>query len=195
VLWVPGKLPLSYVLSDNLPLHLIYLILSKYYTKSAKNAPRYIPSFVGVNRKPYSSLYSRTWTRFLWSARVVFARNCHPGWKWYNLDARPLWCFMSKREKGISFRCHRGDSLFGSSIQKKLFASDVYYTASRLRYIRCSSQLQVNSIKKPYGCSLQRVAAALTNTIRYDTRCYFNVRSKADMNRLNLPHGDDNWKL
>jgi len=29
-------------------------------------------------------------------------------------------------------------------------------------------------------------------SIRYDTRCYFNVRSKADMNRLNLPHGDDN---
>jgi len=30
------------------------------------------------------------------------------------------------------------------------------------------------------------------DTIGYDTRCYFNVRSKADMNRLNLPHGDDN---
>jgi len=29
-------------------------------------------------------------------------------------------------------------------------------------------------------------------TIRYDTRRYFNVRSKADMNRLNLPHGDYN---
>jgi len=28
--------------------------------------------------------------------------------------------------------------------------------------------------------------------IRYDTRCYFNVRSKADMSRLNLPHGNDN---
>jgi len=25
---------------------------------------------------------------------------------------------------------------------------------------------------------------------RYDTRCYFNVRSKADMNQLNLPHGN-----
>jgi len=25
----------------------------------------------------------------------------------------------------------------------------------------------------------------------YDTRCYFNVRSKADMSRLNLPHGND----
>ena len=28
--------------------------------------------------------------------------------------------------------------------------------------------------------------------IRYDTRCYFNVCSKADMSQLNLPHGDDN---
>ena len=29
-------------------------------------------------------------------------------------------------------------------------------------------------------------------TIRYDTRCYFNVRSKADISQLNLPHGTDN---
>jgi len=28
-------------------------------------------------------------------------------------------------------------------------------------------------------------------TIRHDTRCYFNVRSKADMSQLNLPHGTD----
>ena len=25
-------------------------------------------------------------------------------------------------------------------------------------------------------------------TLRYDTRCYFNVRSKADISQLNLPH-------
>jgi len=31
-----------------------------------------------------------------------------------------------------------------------------------------------------------------TFTIRYDTRCYFNVRSKADTSQLNLPHGTDN---
>ena len=30
------------------------------------------------------------------------------------------------------------------------------------------------------------------NTIRYDARCYFNVRSKADISQLNLPHGTDN---
>jgi len=29
--------------------------------------------------------------------------------------------------------------------------------------------------------------------IRYDTRCYFNVRSKADIvSQLNLPHGTNN---
>jgi len=28
--------------------------------------------------------------------------------------------------------------------------------------------------------------------IRYDTRCYFNMRSKADISQLNLPHGTEN---
>jgi len=31
--------------------------------------------------------------------------------------------------------------------------------------------------------------SATPGTIRYDTKCYFNVRSKADMSQLNLPHG------
>jgi len=35
-------------------------------------------------------------------------------------------------------------------------------------------------------------AACPIQTIRYDTRCYFNVRSKADTSQLNLPHGTDN---
>ena len=29
---------------------------------------------------------------------------------------------------------------------------------------------------------------------RYDTRCYFNVRSKADASQLNLPHETKKWK-
>ena len=36
------------------------------------------------------------------------------------------------------------------------------------------------------------VAARRRSTIRYDTTCYFNVRSKADMSRFNVPHGNDN---
>ena len=35
-------------------------------------------------------------------------------------------------------------------------------------------------------------AATKMFTIRYDTRCYFNVRSKASMSQLNLPHGTVN---
>ena len=34
--------------------------------------------------------------------------------------------------------------------------------------------------------------SVLYDTIRYDTRCYFNLRSKADISQLNLPHGTDN---
>jgi len=29
---------------------------------------------------------------------------------------------------------------------------------------------------------------------RYDTRCHFNVRSKADMRQLNLPHGTKDYE-
>jgi len=37
-----------------------------------------------------------------------------------------------------------------------------------------------------------KVLVPVRITMRYDTRCYFNVRSKADMSQLNLPHGNDN---
>ena len=37
------------------------------------------------------------------------------------------------------------------------------------------------------------VVRAGTNVMQfYDTRCYFNVLSKADMSQLNLPHGTIN---
>ena len=39
---------------------------------------------------------------------------------------------------------------------------------------------------------LYTIGLVRTCRIRYDTRCYFNVRSKADISQLNLPHGTDN---
>ena len=36
------------------------------------------------------------------------------------------------------------------------------------------------------------VNVSFNDTIRYDTRCYFNVCSKADISQLNLLHGTDN---
>jgi len=47
---------------------------------------------------------------------------------------------------------------------------------------RFRRQLSVGSPDRP----------CYTGTIRYDTKCYFNVRSKADMSQLNLPHGTNN---
>ena len=39
---------------------------------------------------------------------------------------------------------------------------------------------------------LGRENQSLQVTMRHDTRFYFNVRSKADISQLNLPHGTDN---
>jgi len=48
--------------------------------------------------------------------------------------------------------------------------------------------------QKNYVFSWQGVRTPLTPLVWYDTRCYFNVRSKADISQLNLPHGTDNKK-
>jgi len=39
---------------------------------------------------------------------------------------------------------------------------------------------------------VSRLKLPQVKIIKYDTRCYFIVRSKADMSQLNLPHGTDN---
>ena len=44
----------------------------------------------------------------------------------------------------------------------------------------------------PSDWTAETLATHSDSTIRYDTRCYFNVRSKADISQLNLPHGTDN---
>jgi len=40
--------------------------------------------------------------------------------------------------------------------------------------------------------SIAQIVAKIWYVCLYDTRCYFNVRSKADISRLNLPHENDN---
>jgi len=46
------------------------------------------------------------------------------------------------------------------------------------------------SVHVSITCELILICSQLV--LRYDTRCYFNVRSKANMSQLNLPHGTDN---
>jgi len=49
----------------------------------------------------------------------------------------------------------------------------------------------VGSVATCFNACVYFTSLVNHGTIRHDTRCYFNVRSKADMSRLNLPHGDD----
>jgi len=45
----------------------------------------------------------------------------------------------------------------------------------------------------PYGpAQIHSVHTIRYDTTRYDTRCYVNVQSKADMSRLNLPYATNN---
>ena len=59
---------------------------------------------------------------------------------------------------------------------------------------RRSERARVESQDCSPSLSYTRTTPTRTNTqcIRYDTRCYFNVRSKADISQLSLPHGTDN---
>ena len=59
-----------------------------------------------------------------------------------------------------------------------------------LLFTAASAASVVVSINKKL--SSRRGTARRAISVRYDTRCYFNVRSKANMSQLNLPHGTDN---
>jgi len=68
-------------------------------------------------------------------------------------------------------------------------AVDKISTDTARRAVRLNAAL-VELLVNKYQLSL--TDARDNNTIRYDTRCYSNVRSKANMSQLNLPHGNDN---
>ena len=60
--------------------------------------------------------------------------------------------------------------------------------ADRLGTLQSHTTQHVSIVKQRITrCQLPR--SYTTCTIRYDTRRYFNVRSKADTSQLNLPHG------
>ena len=57
----------------------------------------------------------------------------------------------------------------------------------------CEYRSRTIEVQQELSESEKTVLGQLTgHCIRYDTRCYFNVRSKADISQLNLPHGTDN---
>ena len=81
------------------------------------------------------------------------------------------------------------------------FIDDVVATHNR-PYGGISTPLQrVTSLRRSAQANaptaLRYYCSHRYDTIRYDTRCYFNVRSKANMSQFNLSHGcvlDDAWR-
>ena len=51
-----------------------------------------------------------------------------------------------------------------------------------------------NFTSRAFSVSAPSTWNSLPAHIRYDTRCYFNVRSKAVISQLNLPHGNRQLK-
>jgi len=63
--------------------------------------------------------------------------------------------------------------------------------------VYCSIRLmRAKNLRKMHrpaaAAELTPAGTGLFCSVLYDTRCYFNVRSKADISQLNLPHGTDN---
>ena len=68
-----------------------------------------------------------------------------------------------------------------------------YWTSSIIVGVMGTRTLRLHSGRLKVSRIPTRHCERLTKLlfIRYDTRCYFNMRSKADMSQLNLPHGNN----
>jgi len=69
----------------------------------------------------------------------------------------------------------------------KLTAETVLCIYSRPIY--CNWALPRNPDSRNFQWNTKLSISCTNDTIRYDTRCYINVRLKANMSQLNLPHG------
>jgi len=69
--------------------------------------------------------------------------------------------------------------------------SPAHVTASAIdRYLLAAGPTAANLQQRVCCCEpMLGQKDGQADMIRYDTRCYFNVRSKADMSQLNVPHG------
>ena len=138
--------------------------------------------------------------------------DCNPYWGhcgWIKANAK-LWTNLRPRSQF----CLPGQ--FGIEALVPLTNKGNYNIAHELAGLRYDTRCYFNVRSKPTWVSLiyrteptikkcknrrtksrKQICSEMTvnspgNTIRYDTRYYFNVRSKADISQLNLPHGTDN---
>ena len=105
------------------------------------------------------------------------------------------WVGLDCVELGQKFSTFNESGWDGSNC-KKCVKGLKYINITSIAYLHCLLRFFVGSgFVGPRTRGLHGMdwfCLILGWVIRYDTRCYFNVRSKADISQLNLPHGTDN---
>ena len=79
-------------------------------------------------------------------------------------------------------------------IQTDRISKNIQQSTAKVIKMQTDTSKYFHQIVTTFTPDIQKgFSVIMYDTIRYDTRCYFNVRSKADMSQLNLiPHGNDN---
>ena len=101
-----------------------------------------------------------------YTSKLILGINLHP---FDCLVTNNFLCLSSTKRNIVSLPA-----------EKKIFLASL----PKLLGLRLQCQIFYNVC-----CDARVIVLSL---LRYDTRCYFNVRSKADMSQLNLPHGTNN---
>ena len=116
--------------------------------------------------------------------------RCHPSLVCVSVAARRDDVITKTWRHGFS-RCHVTRRQRSAAVERR-----TTHDSSSLppEGARLASQ-SVCTVVAVVGLALSRLGALAGGpslSQRYDTRCYFKVRSKADISQLNLPHGTDN---
>jgi len=91
-------------------------------------------------------------------------------------------------------RGRSGDLLEGEIESENVYEREPFVSQQGVERLRCFASHRHQLADHSAVQLTEPGSTRQTNydTIRYDTRCYFNVRSKADISQLNLLHGTDN---
>jgi len=113
----------------------------------------------------------------------------------YRSDADAAGCWSTSHRQRYVYSQKRYDTISG--VLGGVYAGIRRIPTSRFSWQRILTSVIINKQGTFRPCATPLCVyppqfLAIHHWIRYDTRCYFNVRSKADTNQHNLLHGNDN---
>jgi len=150
-----------------------------------------------VTAAPYrieSYSLSHSWTPW-W--RVRWLKHAVPSWGRGGTAAAAMMAQNSERSQQFenviktARVCYGDKQRFTSVSEWKVLTSPFSRQTAESGTLGTSVRCQTTTLQ----CNIHRrstLNVIMLRQLQYDTRCYFNMRSKADMSQLNLPHGINN---